>query len=443
MPEFLTIPDSDCYWLRNGRVPAPLLNPEVALIPGRHLVGASSQEELVPVDIEIRGGAIGRIVAAGDSAALDAYIDLDQGLVWPCFVDMHTHLDKGHVWPRRPNPDGSFSAALEAVGQDHDCWTPEELYHRMEFGLRCSYAHGTRALRTHLDCFAPLAQTSFEVFDQLRRRWANRISLQAVCLVSLDYFLTADGDTLAALVAEFGGVLGGVAYMNPDLDRQLDRVFTLAQRYGLDLDFHTDESLNPEDITLRHVAAAALRHGFTGQITCGHCCSLSVQSPETIESTLKLVAAAPIGIVSLPLCNLYLQHRRGGQTPRYRGVTLLQELHRRGIPAAIASDNCRDPFYAYGDHDGLEVFEQAVRIGHLDHLFDHWPRSITSRPARLMGLDPAAALIGPGASADLICFQARSLNELLSRSQHNRVVIRQGRQIDTTLPDYRELDRWL
>ena len=55
------------------------------------------------------------------------------------------------------------------------------------------------------------------------------------------------------------------------------------------------------------------------------------------------------------------------RTPRWRGVTLLHEMKARGIPVAVASDNTRDPFYAYGDLDMLEVFREAMRILHLDH----------------------------------------------------------------------------
>ncbi|MGD1855261.1 MAG: cytosine deaminase [Leptolyngbyaceae cyanobacterium] len=440
MSGFLTVPDSTHYWLTNGRVPQCLL--DVSLEPIQSLQAFPHQEDLVAVDMEIKAGAIARI-APPNTVDLDdkPTVDLAQGLIWPCFVDMHTHLDKGHIWPRCPNPDGTFAGALETVRNDHSNWQADELYHRMEFGLRCSYAHGTQAIRTHLDSFGPLGNINFTVFNELRQQWQGRLNLQAVCLVSLDYFLTPEADSLAQTVAKFGGVLGGVAYMNKDITAQLDRVFTLAKRYGLDLDFHTDESLDPADITLRHVAKAALRHDFQGAITCGHCCSLSVQTPEVVEATLALVRAANIGIVSLPMCNLYLQDRQPEQTPRYRGVTILHELHQQEIPVALASDNCRDPFFAYGDHDGLDVFKQSVRIGHLDRPFDHWPQSITRRPAQLMGLD--IGTLAPESPADLICFKARTLNELIARNQENRVVLRQGKQIDTTLPDYSELDRWV
>jgi cytosine/creatinine deaminase len=40
----------------------------------------------------------------------------------------------------------------------------------------------------------------------------------------------------------------------------------------------------------------------------------------------------------------------------------------------------------------------------------------------------------------LVLFRARSMTELLARPQSDRVILRSGRHIDTTLPDFRELD---
>lgn len=75
--------------------------------------------------------------------------------------------------------------------------------------------------------------------------------------------------------------------------------------------------------------------------------------------TLDLVRRAGITIVSLPLVNQWTQDRRLGVTPRWRGVTLMHEIRAAGVPAALASDNTRDQFYAYGDLDMLEVFVQV------------------------------------------------------------------------------------
>ena len=42
--------------------------------------------------------------------------------------------------------------------------------------------------------------------------------------------------------------------------------------------------------------------------------------------------------------------------------------------------------------------------------------------------------------ADLVLFRGRFYSELLTRPQTDRIVLRNGEAIDTTLPDYRELD---
>jgi len=173
---------------------------------------------------------------------------------------MHTHLDKGHAWERSPNPDGTFASAIEAVGADaQKNWNADDVYRRMEFGIKCSYAHGTKAIRTHIDAAGEQGTISLAVFQELRAKWGDRLILQAVSLVSLDYFLTPAGQKLADKIAEIGCILGGFAYMNPDLDKQLDRVFTLAQERGLNLDFHTDENDDPESVTLQQIATLRLR----------------------------------------------------------------------------------------------------------------------------------------------------------------------------------------
>ena len=84
-----------------------------------------------------------------------------------------------------------------------------------------------------------------------------------------------------------------------------------------------------------------------------------MQAPEDEARIIAKVKEAGIAVVSLPMCNMYLQDRAPGRTPRWRGVTPLHELKAAGVPVMIASDNTRDPFYAYGDLDLIEVLREA------------------------------------------------------------------------------------
>jgi cytosine/creatinine deaminase len=430
------------YWLINAHIPQCLISSASSdQFTAQNLAQNLTREGLVCCDLEIKAGKIITIYESGYSPPKDNSIsswDLKKGIVLPCFVDMHTHLDKGHIWERTPNPDGTFNSALSAVASDRPFTSYEDLYRRMEFGLKSSYAQGTKAIRTHIDCPWDQFETSLKVFRDLQVAWSDRLILQLVSLINLDEYTGKRGEILADRIAELGGMMGGVPFINPNLETQLDRLFSLATARNLDLDLHVDENDDPNSQTLKAIAKAALRHNFRGKIVCGHCCSLSVQNQADVEETLNLVKAAGIGIVSLPMCNLYLQDRHSLRTPRWRGITLVHEIKQKGIPIAIASDNVRDPFFGFGNHDGLEVFAMAVKIGHLDTPYSDWIRSITTTPAELIGLD--SNYISVGASADLVIFKARYFSELLSRPQSDRHILRNGIAIDTTLPDYTDLD---
>ena len=429
----LDLPSSGWYVLANPRIHSSLTTADI---------GSTDEDGFALVDIAIADGKITGIAPRRDKPVPPRAVDLAGRIVFPCFVDCHTHLDKGHIWPRRPNPDGSFMGALEAVGADRAAnWSAADVEARMEFALKCAFAHGTKSIRTHLDSISPQETISWPVFETMRERWAGRIDLQAVCLLGIDGVREADWFAgLADRVAAARGVLGAVTYMVPDLEPLLDRVFETAIERGLDLDFHADETDDVSAISLKKIAEKALEHRFEGKILVGHCCSLARQPDADVLDTLDKVARAGVAVVSLPMCNMYLQDRRSsGTTPRWRGVTLLHEMKARGIPVAVASDNTRDPFYAYGDLDMLEVYRMATRTLHFDHPVADWPKTVAATPADIMRLQDAGRL-AVGAAADLVVFRGRSWTELLSRPESGRIVVRDGRAIEAAVPDYAELD---
>ena len=433
-------PSSTSYILTNANV-APVLTAGGASKDGK-------PDAFERRDIAVRNGRILSIEEHGQAHTGDVMRhDLRGGIVLPRFVDMHTHIDKGHIFARSPNPDGTFLGARTATLNDRENrWNAGDVRARMDFALRCAYAHGTSTLRTHIDSLGKQAAISWPVFEEVRQAWRGRIALQAVALQPTE--LAIDDElqfkALVDIVAKAGGVLGGLTFMGnpPDekLDRALDRTFQAASANGLDLDFHVDESDSADARSLEQIAIAALRNKFKGRITAGHCCSLSLQSEAHRARVIERIGEAGIAVVSLPICNMYLQDRTAGRTPRWRGIAPLHELDKAGIAVAMASDNTRDPFYAYGDLDMLEVFREATRIAQFDHTDRAWLRLMGPAPAKIMRADDAGTLT-VGGPADFVITRARTLNELLCRPWSDRIVVVDGTAIDTTLPDYSELDR--
>jgi cytosine deaminase len=398
-------------------------------------------------DIAITDGVVTAIGGVEPASTGGTVYDCEGGLALPAFVDVHTHLDKGHIWPRKENPDGTFMGALMAVGEDRIAnWSAADVERRMEFAIRTAFAHGTAAIRTHLDSADSRYTSTWDVFEAMRERWAGRVELQGVALVGPDTMLDK---ALIRPIAERakvgGGLMGGACSVFGESRKAMFNVVEMVGEMGLDLDLHTDETLDISAATLFNLAEAVLETGYKGKVQAGHCCVLTVQDAAIVAKTIEAVAKAGIAVVSLPMCNMYLQDRdnaRRVRTPRYRGATLVNELKAAGVNVSLSSDNTRDPFYAYGDLDVVEVFREGARITHFDHpagdAFD-WLRAVTSVPAAVGGF-AYEGKIEIGKRADLNLFRARTWSELMSRAQSDRIVLRNGIPIDRTLPDYRELD---
>jgi cytosine deaminase len=432
---FITIPNVASYRLANARVPVSLVADASHLKP--------DADGLAPADIVIDSGKIATIGPAVPDGLQS--VDLKNGIVLPRLVDVHTHLDKGHIWHRAPNPNGSFMGARMSVMADREAnWSADDVRKRMDFALRCAFAHGTGAVRTHIDSIGKQTAITWPVFAEMREQWKGRVTLQAVSLYPVEFAIDDEAEFRAMLqtVTRYSGVLGGLTYLGepltPKLDAALDKLFEAAKANGFDLDFHVDESNSPDARSLERIAEAALRHKFTGRIVAGHCCSLALGEDEERARIISKVGEAGIAVVSLPMCNMYLQDRTSGRTPRWRGVAPLHELAAAGVTTMVSSDNTRDPFYAYGDLDLIEVYREATRILHFDHSDRPWLKTVAATPGEVMRLPNGR--MAPGAPAGLILTHARTMNELLSRPQTERVVLYAGKPVDRTLPDYRELD---
>lgn len=414
------------------------------LPPALASAAVDAVEPALLCDLTIEGERITELALAGALVApADATVlDLAGALVFPAFIDAHVHLDKAHTWDRSPNRTGTFFDALTTLGRDAKQWTAADLERRAEFSLRCAYAHGTRIIRTHVDTHLSMGATSHAVMAALRTRWAGRIELQTVPLCGIADFAGPDANKIADLALGHGAsALGGFAVMSAELPGHFDRQLALARERGVGIDLHVDENGNPNSECLRLVAEAVLRSEFPHPVVCGHCCSLAVQPPDRQRATLDLVKAAGIGVISLPMCNLYLQDRREGfpRNPHWRGLTLIQDMLDKGIPVACASDNVRDAFFAYGDFDLFEVYSESVRLAHLDSRMAESVRVVTSTAAAIVGRPDFGRLV-PGAPARLVISAAHSFSELLSRPTAPRRCIDGEKVHSPVVPDYRELD---
>ncbi len=438
----LTLPVTGRLLLAKARVPAELTDP----VPG----ATKDAEGALLLDVLIEGGRVAGLFAMGNAPPVDRVVDLAGRHLWPAFIDMHTHLDCGHAIPR-VRPDGTIHGGFSLTTEDWPRWSDEDLALRMDFGLACAHAHGVAAIRSHVDSETlAYSQHHWRALERARTKWAGKVDLQGVTICAMEAWVGDDARALADLAADMGGILGGVT---DTLDRgengtydalahALDRLFALAKERGLDVDLHVDQTEDLTAFTIPEIARARLRSGFQGKVVLGHCVNLALMPPKVIEGTLALAREADLAFVSMPTPMMYLMDRKQGRTPRWRGVTAANEIRAAGLPLAIGGDNCRDAWYAYGDHDMLDTLKQAIRIFQADEPLTGALTMASRVPADLIGR-PDLGRIGVGLPANLVIFQARSLNVLLSRDQADRIVLNHGRRVTDGLPLHHELEQAL
>ena len=212
---------------------------------------------------------------------------------------------------------------------------------------------------------------------------------------------------------------------------------------GLDIDLHVDESGSPDARSLERIAEAALRHRFKGRVVAGHCCSLALAPDEDRARTIDRVAEAGVAIVSLPMCNMYLQDRTRRAAPRAGAASTCctsstprhcsrcrQRQHARSVlrlwrprhAGSVSRGDAHPPPRPFRSGPGSACWAAPPR-----------PRSWAS---------PIAGRIAAGGAADLVLTPGpHAAPSWCRRPQSDRaVVVLGGRAIDATLPDYRELD---
>ena len=344
--------------------------------------------------------------------------DLAGRIVWPGMVDMHVHLDKGHIWPRAENPDGSFLRRPHCGGRGPRPQLDRARHRaplRVRPTLRPCTRHGGDAPR-----ISTASRRSIASPGRCSTRSARDGQGVSSCrawpsspLPELDN--PGYVAELTALLTTYRGILGGLVLPMERLRERLATLLDIAAEQNFDLDLHLDETLDPEARSLPLLAELALERRFAGRIVVGHCCSLSVQPDHELARTLDLVARAGIGVVSLPMCNMFLQDRAPGRRRALRGVTVIQELAAAGVPVACASDNTRDRSTPMATTTCWKSTREAVRIAHLDRPFGDWARLVTHTPAGLMGI--TAGRIAPGVPRRPRRLHAREPTELLSRPQ--------------------------
>jgi cytosine deaminase len=278
--------------------------------------------------------------------------------------------------------------------------------------------NGTTAIRCHVDMLiGPEPLRGVEALVSVRKQLAGLMDIELVALAGPD---AADATVEAAL--DLGvDLVGGAPHLAPEPLTDLRRLLAIAVRRGVGVDIHTDESLGGA-VTLTEFARIV--RNWELPASAGHCVRLGTLSESELDAVIAEVLASDIGIISLPITNLYLQGwEHPVSTPR--GLTALRALLDAGVRVGAGADNVRDPFNPVGRSDALETASLLVTAGHLS-LAEAYT-AVSDGARSVMSLPVAGASVG--SRAELLAVRGTTLSDVIANASADRFVIHAGRLV--------------
>lgn len=338
-------------------------------------------------DIAIRDG---RIVAIRSQLRCEAIEDVDaQGaFAFGGFIDSHIHLDKACILDRCTICEGTLAEAVRETASAKLTFEEDDVHARAARIVEKAISHGTVRMRTFVEVDPRTGFRSLAAIKRIRADYAFAIDIE-ICAFAQDG-LTNEPETwdmLDAALADGADLVGGCPYMDPDPGGHIDRIFALALKHDVDVDFHLDFSLDPARTDLPDVIAATKRHGWQGRVAIGHVTNLSAMGREEIAAIAGQLAEAGIALTVLPATDLFL-NGRGHDRLVPRGVAPAHVMAEHGVTTSIATNNVLNPFTPYGDASLVRMANLYANVAQLSRdsdmalAFD----MVSRAPARQLGV---------------------------------------------------------
>jgi cytosine deaminase len=381
--------------------------------------------------------ADGKIAAIEPNIASEArrVIDAKERLVSPPFVDCHFHMDATlSLGMPRLNQSGTLLEGIALWGELKPRLTADAVIERALRYCDLAVSRGLLAIRSHVDICDDRLLAVDALLD-VKRRVAPYIDLQLVAFPQDGYYRSPTAvKNLERALDKGVDVVGGIPHFERTMADGAASVATLcriAEKRGLMVDMHCDESDDPLSRHIETLAAETRRLGLSGRVTGSHLTSMHSMDNYYVAKLLPLIAEAGVHAVANPLINIVLQGRHDTY-PKRRGQTRVPEMRTHGINVAFGQDCAMDPWYSLGGADMLDVAHMGLHVGQLTsrEAMRFCFEAVTTNAARVMNLDGYGLAVG--CNADLVVLQAADPIEAVRLRARRLAVIRRGRVIAET-----------
>ncbi|HXE67874.1 MAG TPA: amidohydrolase family protein [Hyphomicrobiaceae bacterium] len=391
---------------------------------------ATNPEALV--DIGIANGKIAAIAPdLVDAVAIEA---IGGGLVAPGLVETHIHLDKSCIIDRCCIREGSLKEAIAQTARAKRAFTEDDIFERARGTLERAILGGTMQMRTHVEVDPRVGLKGFRAVRELARRYQWAVDL-SICVFPQEGLLNdAGSEALLVEACQAGAdLIGGCPYADTQPIEHIARIFAIARRFDLAVDFHLDFDLDGSWMHLDEVLRQTEHTGYGGRVTVGHVSKLSAVPPARQIEIARRLAAAGVAVTVLPATDLFLMGRDSDYNVP-RGVTRADRLAQHGVTCSLASNNVLNAFTPFGDASLIRMANLYANVAQLGRRqdFELCFDMITGAAARLMNLDGYGLAVGD--RADLLVLPCQNAAAAVTELSQPLMGFKRGRRSFTRPP---------
>lgn len=381
------------------------------------------------MSVGVRDGKI-VVIEAGLAAPAHELVDAQGLLLAPPFCDPHFHMDAtlSYGLPR-VNQSGTLLEGIALWGELKPLLTEEALVERALRYCDWAVARGLLAIRSHVDT-SDASLLTVRAMCEVKRRVAPYLHLQLVAFPQDGVLRTPGGlDNLRRALDLGVEVVGGIPHFERTMAEGALSVKLLceeAERRGLLVDMHCDETDDPMSRHVETLASETLRLGLRGRVNGSHLTAMHGMDNAYVGKLIALMAESDLSVVANPLINITIQGRHEGY-PKRRGLTRVPELMAAGLKVAFGQDCVMDPWYALGSADMLEVAHMGLHVLHMTSqtAMQQCFEAVTTHAAQVMHLNDYG--LKTGCEASFVLLHARNPVEAIRLRAARLKVWRRGR----------------
>ncbi|WP_039054750.1 amidohydrolase family protein [Enterobacter sp. Bisph1] len=376
----------------------------------------------------------GKITAIAPNIPLQAKQEVQgEGKVLiPAFVEGHLHLEKANVMQRKANRSGTLQEAIAVTAALKPTLTGEDIRERSTAVLRALVQSGSTHVRAHAEFDPAQGFTGFDVVMELRESFREMIDIQVVAFPQEGILKLPGMKKMMVEAMERGAdVVGAIPYNDSAAIEHIDYVFSLAQQYDKDIDFHQDFADNADAMTIEYLANKTIAEGYQGRVCVGHLTSLGAVTAEKQREIAALLYQAGISVMCLPATDLHLGARNDTHNVR-RTLTPVRVLRDAGVNVCLATNNIRNAFTPFGSGDLLNIAQLALPACHLGGADDQATvlSMLTTNPAKALGLKHYGLAVGN--DADLLLLDTRAVSDVILDLPARLMVLKRGNVVATS-----------